>query len=167
MKNIVLTGFMGTGKTTVGRILAKKLGRRFLDMDFMIEEKENRRIADIFASEGEEYFRSVEKRIAADCGSRTNCVIATGGGAVLDSDNMRRLRENGVIINLYAPVDTVIMRTRGGARPLMKEQSRAQVEERMRQREIYYADNDFRVEIEGKSPLEIAEEIIAFYKNFI
>lgn len=70
MKNIVLTGFMGTGKTTVGHLLAKKLGRRFIDTDEMIEEKENRRIVDIFAQDGEAYFRAAEKQ-AVRAGRRT------------------------------------------------------------------------------------------------
>ena len=168
MKNIVLTGFMGTGKTTVGRLLARKLGRRFLDTDEMIEEKENRRIVDIFAQDGEAYFRAVERQAVSKASALPNCVIATGGGVVLDQRNMECLRENGVIVNLHAPLELVLERTAGGGgRPLLDDQTRDQVAKRMEERAPYYDDNDFRVEIEGKSPMAVADSIIKHYKNFM
>ena len=167
MKNIVLTGFMGTGKTTVGHLLAKKLGRRFIDTDEVIEEKENRRIVDIFAQDGEAYFRAAEKQAVEQAGALSSCVIATGGGVVLDKENMDKLRAGGVIVNLHAPLELILARTAGGGRPLLNEQSREQVAARMAQREPFYADYDFRVEVGGKSPMEIAEEIITSYKNFM
>lgn len=167
MKNIVLTGFMGTGKTTIGQLLAKKLGRRFIDTDEVIEEKENRRIVDIFAQDGEAYFRAAEKQAVEQAGTLSSCVIATGGGVVLDKENMDKLRAGGVIVNLHAPLELILARTAGGGRPLLNEQSREQVAARMAQREPFYADYDFRVEVGGKSPMEIAEEIITAYKNFM
>lgn len=167
MKNIVLTGFMGTGKTTVGRLLARKLGRRFLDTDEMIEEKENRRIVDIFAQDGEAYFRAVERQAVSKASELPNCVIATGGGVVLDQRNMERLRENGVIVNLHAPLELILERTGGGGRPLLDDQTRDQVAKRMEERAPYYNDNDFRIEVEGKSPMAVADSIIKNYKNFM
>ncbi len=167
MKNIVLTGFMGTGKTTVGRLLARKLGRRFVDTDEMIEESENRRIVDIFAQDGEAYFRTVERQAVLKASELPNCVIATGGGVVLDKRNMDRLRENGVIVNLYAPLELILERTAGGGRPLLDDQTRGQVAQRMEERAPYYDDNDFRIEVEGKSPMAVADSIIKNYKNFM
>lgn len=167
MKNIVLTGFMGTGKTTVGVLLAKKLGRRFIDTDNLIEEQENRRIIDIFAQDGEEYFRRVEKKVVETASAATNCVIATGGGVVLDAENRKALRQNGVIVNLCAPVDVILERTANGGRPLLDNQTKAQVEARLKEREPYYADNDFSVDITGKNPIAVADSIICAYKNLV
>lgn len=99
-ENIVLTGMPGSGKSTVGNRLAKELGMEFVDTDALIVEKEGRPITEIFAKEGEDYFRDVESEVIHDIATRTNCVISTGGGAILRPVNIKNLKLNGRIFFL-------------------------------------------------------------------
>lgn len=99
-KNIVLVGMPGSGKSTVGRLLAEKLGREFADTDEMIEERENKKIPRIFAERGEAYFRDVESLCVREAGKRMALVIATGGGAVLREENRNAIKENSVVVFL-------------------------------------------------------------------
>lgn len=168
MKNIVLTGFMGTGKSTVGHLLAKKTGRRFIDTDMAICDRENRTISDIFNTDGEKYFRSVEKQMIAELCELSNCVIATGGGTVLDGENIDNLRKNGVIIHLSASVETIMRRTASNtSRPLLNEKNEEQIKQMLESRAPYYANNDFSINIDGQSPLLVADKIIEIYKRLV
>jgi shikimate kinase len=101
-KNIIITGFMGTGKTVVAIELARKLGMKFIDMDQLIEERQGMTIADIFVRYGEKYFREQEDKLVQELSQGENIVIATGGGTLLNSDNIRILNQEGKIICLYA-----------------------------------------------------------------
>ena len=99
-KNIVLIGMMGCGKTTVGRLLSRRLGLELVDTDALIEQREGRSIPDIFAREGEEAFRALESEIVREAGARTGCVLSTGGGVVTRRENYAPLHQNGVIVHL-------------------------------------------------------------------
>lgn len=168
MKNIVLTGFMGTGKSTVGVLLAKKLGRKFVDSDAVIVEREKRSISDIFATDGEKYFRQVESDVIRELGELSGCVIATGGGVVLKAENIENLRKNGVVINLSASVDTIYERTsKNTGRPLINQKTPQQIEELLNSRAQAYANNDFCIVVDGQTPLSVSEEIIGIYKKLI
>jgi shikimate kinase len=101
--NIILVGYRGTGKTTVGRLLADRLGWPFADVDDRVEAVAGRSVADIFAAEGEAGFRAREAAAIADLAARTGCVIATGGGAVLREANRQLLRARGFVVWLTAP----------------------------------------------------------------
>jgi shikimate kinase len=116
---VVLTGFMGTGKTAVGKRVARRLGYRFLDTDEMIVARERRSIARIFATDGEAYFRSREREVVAEAAAETNVVIATGGGTIVDEENFRVLQAAGPMICLTASPDVILKRTRGKSRPLL------------------------------------------------
>lgn len=107
MKNIVLVGMMGCGKTTCGKLLADKLGRTFVDCDLVITEREGRNPTQIFAESGEGYFRDVETALCKELGSQENLVIATGGGAVLRQENVDALRQNGVVFLLNRSVESI------------------------------------------------------------
>ena len=112
---------MGAGKSTVGKLLAKKLGRRFLDADHIIEERCGVKIPVIFEMEGEEGFRKREAQAIKDATSENDLVLATGGGAVLLSENRQALSERGTVIYLHANPMELFHRTRGGeGRPLLK-----------------------------------------------
>ncbi len=168
MKNIVLTGFMGTGKSTVGVLLAKKLGRKFIDSDTVIIEREGRSISDIFATDGEKYFRQVESDVIYELSCLSGCVIATGGGVVLNQKNIENLRKNGVVINLSASVKTICERTcRNSERPLINQKTPQQIEKLLSERAQAYANNDFCVEVDGQTPMSVSDEIIEIYKKLI
>ncbi|NJN97352.1 MAG: shikimate kinase [Anaerolineales bacterium] len=99
-KNIILTGFMGTGKSTVGCLVAAELGREFVDMDTLIEQREGRPIAQIFADSGEAYFRQLEAGLCRELAAREGLVIATGGGALVTEANLRVMGSSGLVICL-------------------------------------------------------------------
>ena len=105
LENVVLIGMPGCGKSTVGRALARRQGKAFLDLDRLIEERAGKSIPAIFAQEGEEAFRTLESRAVREAGARTGCVISTGGGVVTRAENCAPLRQNGVIIHLTRPLD--------------------------------------------------------------
>jgi len=166
MKNLVLTGFMGTGKSTVGRVLAKKLGYRFIDVDSEIERIEGKSINEIFAACGEDGFRDIESREIERISKLSNSVIATGGGAVLRKENIDNLRKNGMVVLLKADVDTIVQRLSADtSRPLANGKNKEELAEKLKSREAYYANNDFAFDIDDLSPLNIADRIIDLYKK--
>ena len=120
--NLILTGFMGTGKTTVGRLVAEKLGRQFVDTDLVIEERHGP-IQEIFDRQGESGFRDIERALAAELGRRKGIVIATGGRMLLDPENFKVLSENGRIFCLVATPEEIYHRVAGDSsrvnRPLL------------------------------------------------
>jgi shikimate kinase len=120
--NIALIGFMGAGKSSVGRALAAAAGMDFIDLDSAIEEKAGRSISEIFAREGEPVFRSIESSVTADAAGRENTVIACGGGVVLDHANIEALRRNALIIYLSANPSTMLRRVLNSRekRPLLQ-----------------------------------------------
>lgn len=121
MKNIVLTGFMGTGKTTVGQLLAEELHRPFIDTDQMIEERLGAKISDIFKKIGEPQFREFETQTIALISNFENYVISCGGGAVVNPVNVKNLNKNGIIINLYASANHILNRLNElDSRPILK-----------------------------------------------
>lgn len=118
--NVFLVGMMGAGKSTVGKALARRLGREFVDCDREIVERTGVPIATIFEIEGESGFRSRESAVLAEFSARRGTVVATGGGAVMAEENRRLMRENGTVVYLHAALDHLHERTRrDGARPLL------------------------------------------------
>jgi len=159
-KNIVLIGFMGTGKSRVGKRLAGDLGRAFEDSDLRIQERAGRTIPEIFKQFGEAHFRKLEREVVAELADRKSCVIATGGGAVVDPVNLRRLQRNGVLIGLDASPDAIMARTAGPERPLLQEGRRIErIRELLKVRRPYYLLSDYRIDTTHKSPDRIAKMI--------
>jgi shikimate kinase len=118
--SIGLVGFMATGKTTIGKKLAAVLGRRFLDTDEIIEARERRLIADIFAESGETYFRSVEKQVVQEVCRITSAVISFGGGILLSDSNASLVKKHTYVVLLTASVETILQRIQAsGSRPLL------------------------------------------------
>ncbi|WP_457621657.1 shikimate kinase [Persephonella sp.] len=160
MKSIYLVGFMGSGKSTVGKLLAEKLGFRFVDIDQEIEKKEGKKIKDIFREKGESYFRDLEKRMIESFLESKNLVVSTGGGLGADSENMRKMKENGTVIWLDTPLETVLDRCKDDdERPLLKK-DRYELEKLFEKRKDVYAQANIKVNTEGKSPEQIVNEIL-------
>ena len=164
-ENIILVGYMGSGKTSVGRALAEKRKMNFLDLDDYIVRKEGRSINDMFTYESEEYFRNVEQNTIKELLSITNTVISTGGGAVLRKVNRENLKEMGKIVYLKADVDTLVDRLKGDkSRPLLKsdteEELRKRISTMMDFRNPYYEFfADQVIYTDRLTPSEIAEII--------
>ena len=152
-QNIALIGFMAVGKSAVGRNVARKLHRRFVDLDAVIEKKQGRKVREIFDSEGEGYFRRLEKQTLREVLSENRQVIATGGGVILDSDNLQLLREKCLLIGLSASPDVLLSRVgKGAKRPLLKGTDlRARIEELLEQRQSGYAQAHATVDTGGLS----------------
>ena len=159
--NIILTGFMGTGKSAVGRRLAKRLGMEYLDTDELIEEREGSKIYHIFEEKGESYFRKVESAIVREISHLDNCVISTGGGVVLRDENIKILGRNGLIICLTANPEVILKRTeRTGDRPLLNEPGPGKrIEELLRMRRAYYEKADFSVDTSNLPVEEVIRRI--------
>nr|MBU1328250.1 shikimate kinase [Candidatus Omnitrophota bacterium] len=164
MNNIILVGFMGTGKSVVGKKLAAKLNRDFVELDDIVETREKMPIKDIFEKKGELYFRLVEKKIVKEASQLKNKVISAGGGAIVDEENFKNLKNSGTIICLKASPETILKRTKGlKTRPLLNvHDTKKQIEELLKKRETYYNKADFSIETDNISIDEIVLKIIAF-----
>jgi shikimate kinase len=162
MNNIYLVGFMGTGKTAVGKELAKKKKWRFLDLDELIELREKRTIADIFAKEGEPYFRHAEKQVLKEVAKEKKFVVACGGGVVINPDNIRTMKETGIIICLSASPQVILARTSTyRRRPLLNvADPKKQIELLLKIRAPYYAKADKTIDTSKMSLKEAVDKII-------
>jgi len=161
-RNIALTGFMAVGKSAVGRALAKRLKRRFVDLDRVIEKSAQMKVKDIFSRKGEAYFRRLEKQKLAQVLEQENQIIATGGGVVMDEDNVRLLREKSLLICLTASAEVLLKRAGPGAkRPLLKGGDRRErIEELLEQREKNYALAHAAIDTGDLTIGEIVEKIV-------
>ncbi|MEW6008700.1 MAG: shikimate kinase [Candidatus Omnitrophota bacterium] len=162
MKNIYLVGFMGTGKSVVAKVLAKRLNLKFIDMDTLIEKKEGLKIKDIFAERGETYFRQLEKETVKELSAKLDTVVACGGGVVLDKDNLNILKATGSIICLNARPEIILKRCENCTdRPLLNiENPKKRIEELLRFRAPFYAQAHFNIDTSDLSVEEVAEKIL-------
>ena len=160
-KNIILTGFMGVGKTSVGTRLAKDMGFAFVDTDELIEADQKISITEIFSSFGEPYFRDVEERVIGQVLENGNQVVATGGGAVIRDGNRKAFRENGVTICLTAGPGVIYERIRHEThRPLMQvPDPTAKIRELLEARERFYRQADFIIDTSERSVDDVITEI--------
>ncbi len=166
MRNVVLIGFMGTGKSEVGQMLARRLGWTCVDTDRRVEARERATVAQIFARRGEEYFRNAEAKVIAEVAARRDTVIATGGGVVLRPENMTRLRRQGWIVSLTAPVDVLVKRLgEAKSRPLLRGDVRENLAKILDQRRSLYRDADLLVDVSDAAPERVVEAIIAFLRS--
>lgn len=169
MKNIVLIGFMGSGKTSVGKALAKKLDFKFVDLDDVIEKTVGMKLSEIFKKFGEPRFRDIESDVVNSVTKKTGQVIATGGGVVLRDENMTNLKKNGIIFCLKASEDVIFERLKHcDNRPLlMVEDPEERIRELLSKRETLYEKADFSVDTSGLTPEEVADRIIIEYERLI
>ncbi|WP_353095896.1 shikimate kinase [Tissierella praeacuta] len=165
MKNIVLIGMSGVGKTTIGKALSIVLDKKFVDTDSIIEDKLGISINDIFAMYGEDYFRKLESEIISELHEEENLIISTGGGIVLNNNNIVMLREKGILILLESSVESIVNNIKDDitVRPLLNngEDIYKKVEVMYNnRRKLYISSADFVVFVDGKSIDEIIYEIL-------
>ena len=165
--NIVLTGFMGTGKTEVGKLVALKTGMPFADSDAKIEEEEGAGIASIFAEKGEVYFRSIEAKVIAALSRLQGAVISTGGGVVLREENVRNLKAGGLIFSLYASPEVILGRVgKNSGRPLLDvPDPLGKIKELMAARLPLYRASGRLIDTSGLTPAEAADMIVRLYNE--
>jgi len=159
---IILSGFMGSGKTTVGKLLAAKLGYGFVDTDDLVEALSQKSIPRIFAEEGEEMFRRWESMAIDQALGREKTVIAVGGGAVCFRDNLDKIRKNGQLLLLKASIATIVKRLGADAsRPLLQgEDKEGQIRDILAKRALFYNRISLQIPTDGQSPKAVAEEIL-------
>ncbi len=169
-QNIILIGFMGSGKTSVGERLARKMFYQFQDMDQLIEGSEGDTISHIFENRGEEYFRNAETNLIQKLvGTLEHTVLSTGGGAPLREENSKLLKELGFVVYLQASKDTTLRRLRGdGSRPLLQGSTMAdKVDQLIRQRTPLYTRTAHKIIVtDGRSFEEIIDLIMEEYIQF-
>ena len=160
--NLVLTGFMGTGKSEVGRRLAKALNRKFFDVDAIIEKESAMEITEIFEKKGEQHFRDLETETIRRVCASDRAVIACGGGAVLMPENMDLLEKNGVVVCLSASPEKIFERLKDDdTRPLLKVKEPLQkIKEILESRREHYARCSSSIDTTNLSPDEIVREIL-------
>jgi shikimate kinase len=162
-KNIILTGFMGTGKTAVGEILAYALDRHFVDTDRLVEERAGCTIAELFSKYGEAYFRDRESEaiLSLTDFQPGTLVVATGGGAVLREHNRSALSREGLIVLLTATPLAIKRRTaKNNSRPLLAENSTAKISAMLQEREIVYNACTFSIDTTGLTARQVAGKIL-------
>jgi len=159
--NIILVGFMGSGKTAVGKALAQDSNLEYVDSDDVIELKEKREISQIFAVSGEPYFRKVEKEVIKELSLGDKQVIATGGGVMVNEENRKNLKQNGKIIYLKTDPDTIWQRVKNEVhRPLLEvENPKTRIKDLLDKREPYYQKADIIIDTSALSVKEVVEEI--------
>jgi shikimate kinase len=168
LKNIFLIGFMGAGKTTVGRVLAKRLGLDFIDLDEVVKKELAMTIPDIFSSFGEDFFRNEESKALQSVAHANNQVIATGGGIVLREENWEIMKSSGITIYLKAPAEILWSRVKDNtSRPLLYgENPFERLQELLSKRVSLYEKADLIVNTENITPARVAEEIIRGLNGF-
>ena len=170
--NVVLIGFMGTGKTSLGKMLANKLGCAFVDLDQKIEADSKMSIPDIFKTRGENYFRQLERKAVEEVATRRGIVIATGGGTVKDPRNVELLKAGGVMICLTTSVDELLNRTAvQGERPILDDRHQDQGDRKaaiiklLEERRQLYDQADYKVDTTDWSPLKLVDTIIKIVRS--
>jgi shikimate kinase len=164
--NIVLIGMMGTGKSTVGSLLAAKTGKTFVDLDQRIVREAGRSIPDIFAAEGEAYFRDLESAALRNTLQEQGIVLATGGGAVLREANRLAMRGGGLVVALQATADEILARVgEDPNRPLLTGGAKERITALLEERKELYAFAHLTVDTSGKSAEQVAAEILTHYRG--
>lgn len=177
-KNLIyLAGFMGSGKSTIGPILANTLGFEFVDIDKFVEKKTEKRIVDIFATDGEQAFRAIERSTLLEVATRDHCVISLGGGTIANEENFRLIRESGIIVYLQLTPEEIVNRVHhrsdrplltgadGGKLPADEIQQR--VQELLKRREQFYDRADVVIHADRKRVGTTVDEIVRRLRGLV
>jgi shikimate kinase len=166
IRNIALIGFMGTGKSSVGRILATQLGFDFIDTDALIEERTGKSVADIFAQNGEAAFRQLERDLLKELSGRQEMVISTGGGLAASVENLSSLKETALVVCLWATPESIWERVRNqNHRPLLKDPDPlAKIRKLLAAREPFYRQADVLINTDVRSLKEVAQQVLHHFQ---
>lgn len=166
LANLALIGFMGTGKTSVGRLVAESLGFEFLDTDELIQSRTGRTIADIFAQEGEPAFRELERLVVKELSARERTVISTGGGLPTNAENMTALKSFALVVCLWAGPEKIWERVRHQShRPLLHDADpQKKINDLLEARKPFYQQADVLMNTEQRSAREVAQQIALQFK---
>jgi shikimate kinase len=163
-KNIILIGFMGTGKTVTGRILAERTGMELVDMDSLIEARQGKTIPEIFAQDGEAGFRRLERDLVQELSKRSGLIISTGGGVVTNPDNLSDFAESGLLVCLTASPETIFQRLeKDTTRPLLSGDKKEQIETLLKRRQPLYDAIARQINGDCLDPEERADAILKLY----
>ncbi len=164
-RNIILVGFMGTGKTSVAETLASRTGMSLLDMDTVIAERAGKSIPRIFAEDGEPAFREREHALAAELAQPAGLIVSTGGGIVTNPDNIHLLSQGGLVACLQATVDEILRRVgHDTGRPLLQtDDKRGKILALLQQRAHLYAAIPVQIDTNGQSIEQVAQQVLAAY----
>ena len=167
MKNIVLVGFMGTGKTTIATQLANRLNMRYVSTDGLIEKREKRTINEIFTKSGEDYFRDVESDVIREVSGMEGLVVDTGGGVVTREENLTNLKSTGVVVCLTADEETIMERTKKYKhRPLLNvEDPKLKIRTLLAKRAPFYAKADHCIDTGKLTIRQVVEKIVEIAKQ--
>jgi shikimate kinase len=158
--NIILIGFMGTGKSTVGQLLAERLNLTAVDMDTLIEKRAGKPISTIFRDEGESAFRRMERALAHELSQGSGQVISTGGGVVLDPENLADFQAAGLMVCLQASPEEILRRVESDqTRPLLEGDKQSRIRELYEARRTLYDAMPFQIQTDGQTPEQIAGRI--------
>lgn len=162
IENLALIGFMGTGKTTVGRLLAEQLGFEFLDTDEQIETNTGKKISEIFAQQGEPVFRDLERQLVEQLAQRRQTIISTGGGLPVNPANLANLKTHALVVCLWASPEKIYERVRNqDHRPLLKDPDPlAKIRTLLAVREPFYRQADVLINTELRSLREVAQQVV-------
>ena len=167
IRNIALTGFMGCGKTAVGRVVAKVAGFEFLDTDQFIEEHVGKTIPRIFEEHGEETFRQYEREVVVRLAERENTVIATGGGLLVDAENMDTMKQYAMVFCLWASPESIWRRVKGQShRPLLNtDNPKKRIIELLEERKAAYSRSDMLINTEYRSAKDVSNLIFSQFRQ--
>lgn len=165
--NLYLVGFMGTGKSTVGRLVARQMGFTFVDSDHEIERRQGRPVSQIFAEQGEAAFRAMEREFIEQGHPARRCVVSCGGGLIVPPGMLELLRGRGVVICMHAPIETILQRTMHAThRPLLAvENPEQRLRELYAQRESLYRRAGTMVLTDKRPMREIAAHVLRIYRQ--
>ncbi|HZF01823.1 MAG TPA: shikimate kinase [Methylomirabilota bacterium] len=160
--NIALIGFMGTGKTSVGRLVAEQLHFDYLDTDEMIQTQTGKTVADIFKTDGEKIFRGLEEKVVKDLVNRTKTVVSAGGGLPINPKNLAGLKTHALVVCLWASPEKIWERVKNQShRPLLHDENpQAKIRELLAAREPFYKQADVLLNTELRSLREVAQQVV-------
>ena len=166
LANLALIGFMGTGKTTVGRLVAEALHFDFLDTDELIQSRTGKTIADILVQDGEPAFRELERQIVLELSTKTKTVISTGGGLPTNPDNLARLKSYALVVCLWSSPDKIWNRVKNQThRPLLHDPDpQKKIQELLAAREPFYKQADVLVNTDVRNVREVVQQLVVQYK---